>query len=111
MRLLLTMVLLGAAAGWSLPSHAQQTNACGCYRADDGTCRCTKVRKPKCVCEGDCEPVGCEAEHQKKANKEADAALKRINAKEKKKSAQAIRDQKKPKKQKASATTQDTSGQ
>jgi hypothetical protein len=82
------------------PVGAQQPNACGCYRDPGGECRCGK--KGKCVCPGECEPLGCEAKRQKEADKEAEAALKRIQAKEKRKSAEAARQAKKkpPKKAK-----------
>jgi hypothetical protein len=75
------------------PVRAQQPNACGCYRDTNGECKCTK--KGKCVCPGECEPVGCEAKRQKDADKEAEATLKRIQAKEKKKAAEAARQAKK----------------
>jgi hypothetical protein len=82
-------VLIWAVAG--LPDTgwaAAEVNACGCYRGDDGNCVCT-TKKGKCACPGDCEPIGCEAQRQKQADKEAAAALKRINAKEKQKAAEA----------------------
>jgi hypothetical protein len=77
------------------PAAADDVNACGCYRSAEGSCICTKTKKMKCACPGDCEPVGCEAQRQKQADKEADAALKRINAKEKQKSAAAANQAKK----------------
>jgi hypothetical protein len=90
MRMFLMTVLLWAVAGLPRVSvAAQEVNACGCYRGSDGTCVCTKLKKPKCACAGDCEPIGCEAQRQKTADKEAAAALKRIDAKEKKKAAEA----------------------
>jgi len=79
--LLLGFVPLGSAAA------ADPPNACGCYRDDTGACQCAK--KGKCACPGECEPVGCEAKRQKQAEKDADAALKRINEREKKKAAEA----------------------
>jgi hypothetical protein len=81
---------------------AEELNACGCYRGGDGNCVCTKTRKMKCACAGDCEPVGCEAQRQKQADKEAQAALKRIDAKEKRKAAEAAKQAKMTKKAKAS---------
>ena len=90
MRIFLMTVLVWAVAGLPRVSvAADQMNACGCYRGSDGTCVCTKTRKAKCACAGDCEPIGCEAQRQKQADKEAAAALKRIDAKEKKKAAEA----------------------
>ena len=93
---LFSTVLMWVVAGLPRVSvGAEEVNACGCYRGGDGNCVCTS-KKGKCACPGDCEPVGCEAQRQKQADKEAAAALKRIDAKEKKKAAEA--------KQQASAT-------
>jgi hypothetical protein len=91
-------VLMWAVAGWPQVSvAAEEVNACGCYRGDDGNCVCTKTKKVKCECAGDCEPIGCEAQRQKQADKEAAAALKRIDEKEKKKAAEAKQAAKKTK--------------
>jgi hypothetical protein len=68
---------------------AQAMNACGCYRDDQGTCKCTK--KSKCGCPEECEPVGCEEKRQKQADREADAALKQMEARERKKGAEAAK--------------------
>ena len=104
MRMFLMTVLMWAVAalprvGWA----AEEMNACGCYRGSDGNCVCTKTRKPKCACAGDCEPIGCEAQRQKQADKEAAAALKRIDAKEKKKAAEAKAASKRTKKKTAAS--------
>lgn len=94
---LFSTVLLWAVAGLPRASWAaEEINACGCYRGDDGNCVCT-TKKGKCACPGECEPVGCEAQRQKQADKEAEAALKRINAKEKQKAAEAKQSAKKEK--------------
>ena len=74
-------------------SLGQTPNACGCYRDDAGACRCTK--QSKCGCPEECEPVGCEARRQRQAEREANAALKRIAAEEKKKGTAAARASKK----------------
>ncbi len=69
-------------------------NACGCYRGDDGQCRCQK--KGKCACPGDCEPVGCDEKRQKQMEKEAAAELKRAKEQDRKRAAQsakAVKDQ------------------
>jgi hypothetical protein len=106
MRMFLMTVLMWAVAGMPrVSAAAEQMNACGCYRGTDGSCVCTKVRKPKCACAGDCEPIGCEAQRQKQADKEAAAALKRIDAKEKKKAAEAKAAAKHPKKKTAAASS------
>jgi hypothetical protein len=89
MRWMLATVLVWGLAGMPRSGLAQALNACGCYRGADGTCVCTKTKKKKCACAGDCEPVGCTAQHEKEADKAADAALKRIDAKEKRKAAEA----------------------
>jgi len=86
MRVFLSAVLLFALVGLPRMGVAQQVNACGCYRDTDGSCKCTKTKKMKCECAGDCEPVKCEELRQKQFEKEAAAALKRIDAQEKKKS-------------------------
>jgi hypothetical protein len=97
MRIFLGTVLMWGVAGLPRMGVAQETNACGCYRAPNGVCVCTSKKK-KCECPGECEPLGCEAQRQKMADKEAEAALKRINAKEKKKAAEAKADSKQTKK-------------
>jgi hypothetical protein len=50
-------------------------NACGCYRAEGGSCYCDK--KAKCGCPGDCEPKGCEEKRQKEMEKEINEETKR----------------------------------
>jgi hypothetical protein len=75
--------------GWSPTAAAQTFNECGCYQDDSGGCKCT--RKSKCGCPGECEPVGCEEKRVKEAEKAAEAELKRIAAREKKKAAEAAR--------------------
>ena len=97
--LIFSTVLMWAVAGLPRASvAAEEINACGCYRGDDGNCICTKTKKAKCACPGDCEPIGCEAQREKQANKDAEAALKRINAKEKQKAVEAKQASKKTKK-------------
>ena len=96
--LIFSTVLMWAVAGLPrVTAAAEEINACGCYRGADGNCVCTKTKKVKCECPGDCEPIGCEAVRQKQADKEAEAALKRIDAKEKKKAAEAKQASKKEK--------------
>ena len=111
MRWILATVLVWGLAGVPRSGVADEMNACGCHRGSDGGCICTKTKKMKCACAGDCEPVGCEAQRQKEANKAADAALKRIDAKEKRKAAEAARAARKPKKKPAPASTSATSTQ
>jgi hypothetical protein len=83
-------------------AHASEPmNACGCYRDDQGTCKCT--RKSKCGCPEECEPVGCEAKRQRDADKAADATMKQIAARERKKAAEAAQTAKTTKKAKAEA--------
>jgi hypothetical protein len=105
MRWIVATVLMWGMAGLTRTSVAEEMNACGCYHGSDGSCVCTKTKKPKCACAGDCEPVGCEAQREKEANKAADAALKRIDAKEKKKAAEAKAAAKKTKGKKKPAET------
>lgn len=50
------------------------TNTCGCYGEGDN-CFCDKGAK--CGCPGECEPRGCEAERQKKLQKEMDEEIKK----------------------------------
>ena len=88
-------ILIGiACAAWLLlapgPAAAQTYNECGCYRDESGGCRCIRA-KSKCGCPGECEPVGCEEKREKKAEKEAQAELKRIAAREKKSAAEAAK--------------------
>jgi hypothetical protein len=101
MRMFLVTLLMWAVAGLPRMSVAEEVNACGCYRGADGNCICTKTKKVKCACPGDCEPIGCEAQRQKEADREAEAALKRIEQKEKKKAEEAKREAKKGKKPRA----------
>jgi hypothetical protein len=89
---LATALSAPASSGWAakgggetLPEGAK-LNACGCYRGDDGTCRC--VKKGKCACPGECEPVGCEQKRQKEMDKQAQNELKKIQDREKKRAAQ-----------------------
>jgi hypothetical protein len=100
MRLLLSMIVfcgLALPVATPSPARAQEMNACGCYRDGEGNCKCTNKRA-KCACPGDCEPVGCEAKRMKDGEKEAAAALKRIQQKEKKKTADAAKEAKAAKK-------------
>ena len=83
-------------------AFAQATNTCGCYRDDKGVCKCTK--KSKCGCPEECEPVGCEEKRQKQADREADAALKKMEARERQKGAEAAK-QTKAAAKKAGATS------
>lgn len=88
--LMLVCVLAAAPAlaSQTLPEGAK-LNACGCYQDDAGNCRC--VKKGRCACPGECEPVGCDEKRQKQLEKEAQAELKRIAEREKKKEAEAKR--------------------
>ena len=108
MRMFLMTVLMWAVAAGvpRVSAAAEEVNACGCYRGADGNCVCTKTKKVKCACAGECEPIGCEAQRAKQADKDADAALKRIAAKEKKKAAEAKAAAKRtPKKKSASSAS------
>lgn len=67
----------------------QSMNACGCYRDDQGICKCAK--KSKCGCPEECEPVGCEEKRQKQADREAEAALKKMEKRERQKGAEAAK--------------------
>ena len=67
-------------------------NACGCYRDSAGVCKCT--RKSKCGCPEECEPMGCEAKRQREADRAAEAALKGIAERERKKNAEAAQNAK-----------------
>ena len=101
MRLLLSMIVfcgLALPVAVPAPARAQEVNACGCYKdSSTGACKCTNKRA-KCECPGECEPVGCEAKRLKDGEREAAAALKRIQQKEKKKTADAAKEAKAAKK-------------
>jgi hypothetical protein len=93
MKRFVTALFLLFGLGAALPSTAaaeEQMNACGCFRDEAGVCKCA-AKKAKCVCPGDCEPVGCEAKREKDAAREAEATLKKIQAREKKNAAEAAR--------------------
>jgi hypothetical protein len=87
-----TLLLFGLLAAPRFAS-AEEANACGCYHDESGACKCVN-KKAKCACPGDCEPVACTAKREKEASREADATLKKIQAREKKKSVEAARDAK-----------------
>jgi hypothetical protein len=93
MRVFATTLLFLGLAGLPRLASAQEMNACGCYRDAAGACKCTN-KKLTCECPGDCEPVACEAKRQKDANREAEATLKKIQARERKKAAEAAREAK-----------------
>jgi hypothetical protein len=80
-----------AAAGASGDDKASappgaEVNACGCYHNAQGACVCTS-RKAKCVCPGECEPVGCEEKRQKEMEREMEAEIKRAQEEDKKRQA------------------------
>jgi hypothetical protein len=104
MRVFLSAALLLSMSAFTPAAFAggPEINACGCYTDESGACQCTS-KKSKCVCPGECEPVGCEAKRQKDADKEAAAALKKIAVREKQKSAEAAKQAKAKKKEKAKA--------
>jgi hypothetical protein len=83
------------------PPAATPLNECGCYRDKDDQCHCNKAKKLKCECENDCEPAGCEQWRAKKQEQDAAAALKKIQANDKKKQAEAKAAQAKKDKEKA----------
>jgi hypothetical protein len=102
MRVVLSAVLLLSVSTFTPAVFASgpEINACGCYTDEAGACQCTS-KKAKCVCPGECEPVGCELKRQKDADKEAAATLKKIQVREKQKSAEAAKEAKAKKKDKA----------
>ena len=76
----------------SAPAGAQTPNACGCYQDAQGACHCS--RASKCGCPDECEPVGCEKKRMAEANREAEKEMRRIAAREKKRSAEAAKEMK-----------------
>ncbi len=85
------------------PPAATPLNPCGCYRDAQDQCHCNKTRKLKCECENDCEPAGCEEYRAKKQEKDAAAALRRIQQQDKKKQAESKAAMAKQAKEKAAA--------
>jgi hypothetical protein len=85
------------------PPPATPLNECGCYRDAQDQCHCNKAKKLKCNCENDCMPAACEAQRAKQAEKEAAAALKRIQQNDKKKQAESKQEMAKKAKEKAAA--------
>lgn len=73
-------LVLPTAASRSARAEKHATNACGCY-GELNACFCE--RKAKCGCPGECEPKGCEAERQKKLQKEIDEETKKAKEAEK----------------------------
>jgi hypothetical protein len=72
--------LLPSAVSRSARSATHVTNACGCY-GEANACFCEK--KAKCGCPGECEPKGCEADRQKKLQKEIDEETRKAKEAEK----------------------------
>jgi hypothetical protein len=60
--------------------EAPDTNACGCFEETPGVCMC--LRKSRCGCPGECEPVGCEEERQKDLARRMEEELKKIRKQE-----------------------------
>jgi hypothetical protein len=87
------------------PPAATPLNACGCYRDAQDQCHCNKGKKLKCECENDCEPAGCEEWKAKKQEQDAASALKKIQANDKKKQAEAKAAQAKKDKERAAEKT------
>jgi hypothetical protein len=56
--------------------EAPDTNACGCFEESPGVCMC--LRKSRCGCPGECEPVGCEEERQKDLARRMEQELKKL---------------------------------
>ena len=83
------------------PPAATPLHACGCYRDAQDQCHCNKGKKLKCECENDCEPAGCEEWRAKKQEQDAANALKKIQANDKKKQAEAKAAQAKKDKERA----------
>jgi hypothetical protein len=69
------------------PPAATPLNECGCYRDAQDQCHCNKTKKLKCDCDNDCMPAACEAQRAKQQEKDAAAALKRIQQNDKKQQA------------------------
>jgi hypothetical protein len=90
MRAIATTLLFLGLAGPPRLTSAQEMNPCGCFHDETGACKCTN-KKAKCICPGDCEPVGCVAKREKDAEREAAATLKKIQEREKKRAAEAAR--------------------
>jgi hypothetical protein len=92
--LLLPAAVVSLSVDQGMAAASEPMNACGCYRDDQGTCKCT--RKSKCGCPEECEPMGCEARRQQEADKAATAALKQIAERDRKKAAESAQSAKKP---------------
>lgn len=85
------------------PPAATPLNECGCYRDAQDQCHCNKTKKLKCDCDNDCMPAACEAQRAKQQEKDAAAALKRIQQNDKKKQAESKAAMAKAAKEKAAA--------
>jgi hypothetical protein len=77
--LLVSLALFSSGAGpVSVQRRSEQTavNPCGCFEEEPGVCKC--LRKSKCGCPGECEPLGCEEKRQKDLSRRMEQELKKI---------------------------------
>ena len=77
--LVLTLPLIDT-AGRTSPAQARSdrtaVNKCGCYEESPGVCKC--LRKSRCGCPGECEPLGCEEKRQKDLSRRMEEELRKI---------------------------------
>jgi hypothetical protein len=78
--LVFLMSLLLLVSGGILPAQARRggpaVNGCGCFEESPGVCKC--LRKSKCGCPGECEPLGCEEKRQKDLSRRMEKELKKL---------------------------------
>jgi hypothetical protein len=58
------------------PREGAKVNRCGCYEDGGGKCRC--LRKSRCGCPGECEPLGCEERRQEDLVRRMEQELRKI---------------------------------
>jgi hypothetical protein len=76
--LALALALLVGSPGPSAQARPEgpRTNRCGCFEESPGVCKC--LRRSRCGCPGECEPLGCEEKRQKDLARRMEQELKKI---------------------------------
>ena len=56
--------------------ESPRINRCGCFEESAGVCKC--LRRSRCGCPGECEPLGCEEKRQKDLARRMEQELEKI---------------------------------
>jgi hypothetical protein len=76
--LALALALLASSQGPSALARPEgpRINRCGCFEESAGVCKC--LRRSRCGCPGECEPLGCEEKRQKDLARRMEQELRKI---------------------------------